>query len=281
MANIIDAIINLVINPKTELVRHYANSNRANSMGDALEEYVKDLFADTVEETDEVIRNRKISQVFSYLGNSSNPPDSMLRGGDAIEVKKLEGMGDLALNSSHPKRVLRKNNPKISQHCRDCEEWTERDMLYVIGVCDSKKVKTLCMVYGTEYCADIETYTRIEDTIKNGLESLENVELAETNELGRLNRVDPLGITNMRIRGMWTISNPLRVFSYLYRPDASKTFNFMALINSEKYATFERTKALEALQSSVLGKLVIKDVEVKNPNNPAQLVPCKLITFSK
>ena len=24
---------------------------------------------------------------------------------------------------------------------------------------------------------------------------------------------------------------------------------------------------------------IIKDVEVKNPNNPAQLVPCKLITF--
>ena len=33
--NIIDAIIDLVANPKVELVRHYASVNRANSMGDA------------------------------------------------------------------------------------------------------------------------------------------------------------------------------------------------------------------------------------------------------
>lgn len=275
MANIIDAICNLAINPKVELVRHYKNSNRANAMGDALEEYIKDLFAGTVEEQDEQIRNRTISAVFSYCGNSSNPPDSMLRGGDAIEVKKLEGMADLALNSSHPKRVLKSDNPKINQHCRDCEEWNERDMLYVVGVCDQEKINDLCMVYGTEYCADIETYTRIEDCVKSGLESVENVEQAKTNELGRLNRVDPLGITNMRVRGMWTISNPLRVFSYIYRPDTTKSFRFMALINNEKYAAFHNTKELENLKN-----VEIKEVDVKNPNNPAQLVPCKLITFS-
>lgn len=88
-------------------------------MGDALEEYIKDLFAGTVEETDETIRNEKISKVFSYLGNATNPPDSMLKnGGDAIEVKKLQGVNDLALNSSHPKRVLRVDNPKINIHYR-------------------------------------------------------------------------------------------------------------------------------------------------------------------
>ena len=57
-------------------------------MGEALEEYVKDIFAGTVNETDENIRNQKLSEIFSYLGNQNNPPDSMLRGGDAIEVRK-------------------------------------------------------------------------------------------------------------------------------------------------------------------------------------------------
>ncbi len=71
MKNIIDAIITLVQNPKVDLVRHYASTNRANNMGDALEEYIKDLYADTVEETDENERIRKISSVFSYLGNAS------------------------------------------------------------------------------------------------------------------------------------------------------------------------------------------------------------------
>lgn len=63
----------MVTNPKVELVRHYSSVNRANNMGDALEEYIKDLFAGTVEETDETIRNEKISKVFSYLGNATNP----------------------------------------------------------------------------------------------------------------------------------------------------------------------------------------------------------------
>lgn len=280
MKNIIDAIINLVTDPKVELVRHYSYVNRANNMGDALEEYIKDLFAGTVDETDENIRNSKLSDVFSYMGNATNPPDSMLKnGGDAIEVKKLQGINDLALNSSHPKRTLKIDNPKINSHCRDCEKWSERDMLYVIGVCDTKKIKQLCMVYGTEYCADIETYTRIENVVKEGLQSIENVELAQTNELGRLNKVDPLGITNMRIRGMWTIMNPLKVFNYVYMPNFSKTFNFMCLINSEKYATLSNIKNLEGFTNEI-PDLNIKDVKVKNPNNPAQLIECKLITFA-
>lgn len=280
MKNIIDAIINLVTNPKVDLVRHYAYVNRANSMGDALEEYIKDLFAGTVEETDENVRMTKFSQVFSYIGNSTNPPDSMLcNGGDAIEVKKLQGINDLALNSSHPKRVLRIDNPKINNHCRNCENWLERDMLYVIGICDSRKIKQLCMVYGTEYCADIETYTRIEKVVKEGLESLENVELAKTNELGRLNKVDPLGITNMRIRGMWTISNPLKVFNYIYRPKLTSDFNFMCLINKDKYKKFDNTVYLESLVGKIEG-LNLEEVRVKNPNNPASLVECKLITFT-
>lgn len=278
MANIISAIINIVIDPKVELVRHYAANNRANSMGDALEEYIKDIFAGTLYENNEAERLRAISNVFSYLGNASNPPDSMLKGGDAIEVKKMEGYNALALNSSHPKRVLRKDNPKISQHCRDCEDWTERDMLYVVGTCSSEKIKHLSFIYGTEYCADIETYTRIEDVVKNGLESLEGVELAPTKELGRLNKVDPLGITNMRIRGMWTLENPLDVFNYVYTRDNTKDFTLMALINNEKYATFDEVEQLEGLVG-VVDNFNIENVEVKNPNNPAQLVPCKLITF--
>ena len=59
MANIIDAIIQLVTNPKFEL-RSYAEShNRANNMGEALEEYIKDIFAGTVNEKDENARNQK------------------------------------------------------------------------------------------------------------------------------------------------------------------------------------------------------------------------------
>ena len=89
--NIINAIYNLVNNPVVELVSYYLGKNRANNAGDALEEYIKDLFANTFN-TPENERLEKLSQVFSYLGNNSNPPDAILRGGDAIEVKKLKQM---------------------------------------------------------------------------------------------------------------------------------------------------------------------------------------------
>lgn len=91
MANIINAIINLVNNPISHLTNYYQGRNRANNAGDALEEYVKDMFANTFELAENE-RLEKISNTFSYLGNNSNPPDAMLRGGDAIEVKKIESL---------------------------------------------------------------------------------------------------------------------------------------------------------------------------------------------
>lgn len=116
MNNIISAIINLVENPKIELIRKGSSHNRANNMGEALEEYIKDLFANTVDIEDEQVRNAAISTTFSYLGNQNNPPDSMLHGGDAIEVKKIENKNSaLALNSSYPKAKLFAVSPMIKK----------------------------------------------------------------------------------------------------------------------------------------------------------------------
>lgn len=53
LGNIIDAINNLVNNPILELKDFYKSKNRANNMGDALEEYIKDLFANTLNVEDE------------------------------------------------------------------------------------------------------------------------------------------------------------------------------------------------------------------------------------
>lgn len=51
--NIISAIINLFNHPITTIHAHYIGRNRSNIMGDALEEYIKDLFCNTFDETDE------------------------------------------------------------------------------------------------------------------------------------------------------------------------------------------------------------------------------------
>ena len=280
MSNIINAIIQLVKNPKFELRKYSESHNRANNMGEALEEYIKDIFAGTVNESDENIRNQKLSEVFSYLGNQNNPPDSMLRGGDAIEVKKIESNdSSLALNSSYPKAKLFADSPMIKNACRTCENWTVKDMIYAVGVVDDNNIKSLALVYGDDYCAEKSVYEQIKTVIKNGVESISGVEFAETKELGRVNRVDPLGITYLRVRGMWGIENPFSVFDYVYKRDYSKKFNFMALINNEKYYSFDNYPTLEEMCENVIG-LKIADIKIKNPNNPAQLKEAKLITYT-
>lgn len=52
----------------------------------------------------------------------NNPPDFMLSGGDAVEVKKIESPdAALALNSSYPKHTLKSSSPLISTACREAE----------------------------------------------------------------------------------------------------------------------------------------------------------------
>lgn len=278
--NIIRAIINLVHVPVTELKEYAQSHNRANNMGEALEEYIKDIFAGTIGDTNVTARNKRISQCFSYLGNQNNPPDSIIRGGDAIEVKKIESkVSGLALNSSYPKAKLFSTSNMITHACRECEAWAEKDIIYAVGVLKNNILSNLCMVYGVDYAASEEIYIRIKTAISQGINSIQGVEFAETNELGRVNRVDPLGITYLRVRGMWGIDNPMKVFNYIYCSDESNDFNFMALINNEKYATFkEDTVELERLATDVEG-LVITDVEIRTPDNPAVLRKAKLITY--
>ena len=279
MNNIISAIINLVENPKIELIRKGSSHNRANNMGEALEEYIKDLFANTVDIEDEQERNVAISTTFSYLGNQNNPPDSMLHGGDAIEVKKIENKNSaLALNSSYPKAKLFAVSPMIKKECRECENWTVKDMIYAVGVVKGNNLESLAFVYGEDYCANKETYENIKTTIKNGIGSITDVEFTESKELGHVNRVDPLGITYLRIRGMWGIENPFTVFKYVYQCNQNNKFNFMCIINTDKFGSFENTSELYELVKTN-NKLKIQDVHIKNPNNPAQLREAKLITF--
>lgn len=276
---IIDAIVNLVSNPIVTLGREYRSRNRANSMGEALEEYVKDLFAGTFKcEPQE--RYERFERVFSYLGNNSNPPDAMLRGGDAIEVKKIESLdASLALNSSYPKHTLRADSPMISDACRDAERWTEKDMLYVVGVVQNSMLRHLAMVYGLDYCASENCYRGLKTRIAQGVNAIEGVEFAQTRELGRINRVDPLGITYMRVRGMWGIENPWSAFRYVYRRDMRRQLNFMCLVNREKW---ERIPDRERLRETARAnpRLTLSDVRVKNPDNPARLNEAVLISFS-
>ena len=278
MTNILEAIINIAQNPIYAIRSHYSGRNRVNNIGEALETFVKDAFVNTIQTEDELEKMRRYSEEFSWLGNQNHPPDIMIKGGDAIEVKKTQSANsDLALNSSYPKSTVQSISKLITQSCRTCEDWTEKDLIYCVGHTTDDSIKSLWMVYGNIYAASHETYQIIKQKITEGINEIPNVELAETNELGRVNRVDPLGITNLRIRGMWQIQNPRRVFNYLHTP-SSNVFELVAIIPTSKYESFpsESKAKLETLGNL---NLTIENVQVKDPNNPANLIDAKLIVF--
>jgi hypothetical protein len=103
MSNILQAILNIAQNPMIELKTLYSGRNKMNNIGEALEIYIQDAFANTITETNAQRRNKYLSKTFSYLGNQNNPPDMILRQGDAIEVKKIQSKNSaIALNMLLP-----------------------------------------------------------------------------------------------------------------------------------------------------------------------------------
>ena len=74
-------------------------------------------------------------------------------------------------------------------------------------------------------------------------------------------------------------TNPRRVFNYLHVPNNNK-FELVSLIPTEKYNSFpiESIKKIESLSNE---NLTIENVNVRDPNNPANLIEVKLIKFIK
>ena len=77
MTNLLKAVINLINNPIVKIKSYYQGRNRANNVGDALEVYIKDLFANTIgkSEAESIIEYNKL---FSYclLYTSPSPRDA-------------------------------------------------------------------------------------------------------------------------------------------------------------------------------------------------------------
>jgi hypothetical protein len=277
MSNILKAFINIVNNYQVNIENVTNGNNRANNMGEGLETYIKNAFANTFNSDNEQNVLNTYSEIFSYQGNKNNPPDLILKNSDAIEIKKLESKSSaIALNSSYPKSKLYADSPMITTACKECENWDVKDMLYTIGYMQQSNLKSLWLVYGDCFCADKEIYERIKNTISSGITSINDVEFTQTKELGKVKKVDPLGITDLRIRGMWHIDNPNKTFNYIYSYDDTKNFQLICLLKNEKYDSLP-LEDKEAITN--LDNVSIQEVNIKNPNNPVQLIDAKLLVF--
>jgi hypothetical protein len=276
VSNLLEAIVRIHKLKDLEIEEFYKSRIRANNMGEALEKFITDAFADTFDIKNEEQINIKYSKIFSYIANQNNPPDAIIRGGDAIEVKKVESKNpkSIPLNSSYPKDKLYADSPMITEECKKCEKsWKEKDIIYTVGIVREKYLKALCFVYGEDYAASPDIYEKIKNAIKNGISEIQNIKFAKTTELSRVNRVDPLGITYLRVRGMWGIDIPFEVFKYI-----TKGQRFFAIINNKKYNTFPK-QSIELIEKTK--GIIITDHKIKNPNNPAKLKDVKLICFKE
>lgn len=281
MPNILQAFTNIIDNYQTNIENITNGNNRANNMGEGLEDYIKNIFASTINETNEQIKLEKLSRIYSYQGNKNNPPDLMFKNSDAIEIKKIESKSSaIALNSSYPKAKLYANSTMITNSCKECETWTIKDMLYAVGFVqkNTEQLKSLWLVYGDCFCADKETYERIKNTISSGINTIPDVEFTPTNEFAKIKKVDPLGITDLRIRGMWHIDNPNKTFNYIYTYDTTKKFQLICLMRKEKYDSLpnEDKELIENIDNE---NVEIQNIKIKNPNNPIQLIDAKLLVF--
>lgn len=276
--NTLRAFRHIIENPNATINPAKISSNRINNVGDALEGFIKDAYAELLDTNlSDYEKDVVYSQVFSWLGNSGNPPDSMLRGGDGIEVKKIQSISSaIALNSSSPKNKLYASDTRVATGAKTAENWTEKDIVYAIGSVPAQDLKRLWLIYGDCYAASKEVYDRLSNAIATGVRQLPDIQFQKTNELGRVNKVDPLGITNLRVRGMWHIDNPSRVYSHLVSNSPNR--QFYLLMREQKYQSFPvgDRLALERVQTNGYSNSVI---EIRNPDNPAQLIKARFIKY--
>jgi hypothetical protein len=152
---------------------------------------------------------------------------------------------------------------------------SDGDLIYCVGHTSDTNLNSLWMVYGSIYAAKHETYQRIKTTISEGIKEIPDVVFSETKELGRVNQVDPLGITNLRIRGMWQIENPRKVFNYLHEP-TNKKFELICIIPNEKYESFPESSR-DKIEGITEDGFSFENKRIQDPNNPVNLLDCKLI----
>jgi hypothetical protein len=278
MANVLTAIHNIIAGRRFAVLDQASSSNRINRQGEPFEVFIRRALAGDFVSESETELAKKTQAVFSYASHDSSPPDLMIRGGDAIEIKKFESFANtIQLNSSYPKAVLRSDYPLLSAECRKCEDWKQKDLVYILAVIKAKKIQELWFVDGATYVASREVYESVFERIKASVHSTEGLSIKDS-ELGRVTRIDPLNRTQLRIRGMWLIEHPRVAFAELFSSAKSAGFRLYGVMRQEKY---QQLLAQEPMLETSLKQAgcVISPKNVLDPNNRARVLEVATLQF--
>lgn len=294
--NVLVALNNIFKRNSTRLTPVFRSNGTANATGDSLEFFVKDMFCEEASQyTYQDDKEKVYKKYLSWTGDSSHFPDLIINDGAGVEPKKINGKsttGTLALNSSFPKDYIYPDTQNVPAPGKSGKKeyvetgWTKKPIIYVVGNLNNKKSSTntnglysIWFAYGNTFVADNSKYESVISSIRNAIDKDVNAPLEHSKELGRLRGIDNLKLTNLRIRGMYELQHPGKVFHEyvddLKLPD-DKSHVFVVMLKREydhlvkemkdKWSPVE--KSLQGfINKGVLNKLSVK---IPDPNNPDQ-----------
>lgn len=277
--SVLKGICHIVNSGNFSLEDKVTGVNRLNQSGEMFELYVQNALSGCLLTKDDGERTRQFLHAFSYKGNNTHPPDLMLRDGAAFEVKKTETKtpNEIALNSSSPKDYLHRTESRINEGCRNAEAWTKKDFVYVLGHCTKGIVRDIYFCYGDCLAANQESYLKVHDSVVKCFDG-SGLTFGKTKELGRLNGVDILRRTSLRIRGMWIIQSPQRAFPSLKKPSDKATFCLRALVLTSTYDSM-REYCMTDLNEAMKKGLQVIQTQIYSPNNAAKMLDATYIFY--
>lgn len=283
--NILTAIKNISdfkTNNMSEYFQDYATT-QVKTVRQQMEYYMKDAISGSFKSVKDRKPTDRYNGVFSYIGSKNKPPDMIIQGGDALVIKTIKTYkGSLTINNYPPKDRLKWNDPWILKNCQEIDggQWNSKDIFYVNGWTEKRKMKYLNFIQGSCFIPEEEVYNKkihgLKKNIYNYLES-EGLEVINTIGLAKVNKMDPLDITNLRIKCVWSIKNPLRIFSDTFSYDKNNDFTLIVLMYKNKFDSFPKND-IDAIVTDK--QIEVKDVKIGNPNNPRKKMDAKLITTS-
>ncbi|MBQ9758563.1 MAG: NgoPII family restriction endonuclease, partial [Opitutales bacterium] len=199
--------------------------------------------------------------------SASKPPDLMIRGGDAIEIKKLQTKdSQIQLNSSFPKNKLHIEDSRIATEAKSAESWTEKDILYVVGNVDAKAktVKSMWWVYG-DCLIDEELDSVAECIFSNNALSKEFKKNGEV----RVENLGVAGCLSLRFKAEWSLD----CFANSLRGNGTPFLN--VLMREEKYNSFPAQDRAEIEKLKEEGKIQIRSIAF--PCSSGCMIACKQI----
>ncbi len=291
--NALVALNNLLAHNSSILTPIFRSNGQANTAGDSLEYFVKDIFCgSSFQYQYEDSKNKEYNKYLSWTGNSTNFPDFIVRDGIGVEPKKLdnESHSSLSLNSSYPKDYIYPDSQNIPSELLvdETERWDRKAILYVVGNKATRfnklgmvenKLISLWMAFGNTFVADRSVYLDTIDAIRSSIKK-SGATLENSKEIARAKQIDPLGYTNLRVRGMYELRHPEVVFKNYKKninPETDSlgtniTRVYLVMLKTDYDLITDKPDFSEYINN---GHLYINDIEIADPNGSGQSLEAK------